>query len=87
MRGKKTQSKDERRKTRKDIKRGKRIEVKAKRRKRKFMEKKYKGRGRTEGEFSSRKRKPKDEEEDEKKDWLINKSPRYRQVKSQDLSN
>ena len=64
---------------------GKRIEVKAKRRKRKFMEKKYQGRGRTEGEFSSRKRKPKDEEE--KKDWLINKSPRYRQVKSQDLSN
>ena len=49
------------------------------------MEKKYQGRGRTEGEFSSRKRKPKDEEE--KKDWLINKSPRYRQVKSQDLSN
>ena len=85
MRKKNTQSKDERRKTRKDIKSGKRIEVKAKRRKRKFMEKKYQGRGRTEGEFSSRKRKPKDEEE--KKDWLINKSPRYRQVKSQDLSN
>ena len=45
------------------------------------MEKKYQGRGRTEGEFSSRRSKPrrrrsKLEDEEEKKDWLINKSPR-----------